>query len=59
MPSPLKVATPSTALTVVVPDRIAPLVPVPGVMATVTAAEGGHRVAAGILHRHHRLGGEG
>ncbi len=35
MLSPLKVATPMVALTVVVPDRVAPLVPVPGVMARV------------------------
>ncbi len=33
---PLKVATPLTAFMVAVPDRIAPLVPVPGVMDRVT-----------------------
>jgi hypothetical protein len=38
MLSPLKVATPLTALTVVVPDSIAPVAPVPAVMARVTAA---------------------
>ncbi len=38
MLSPLKVATPATALTATVPDRMAPLVPVPEVMATAIGA---------------------
>jgi hypothetical protein len=36
---PPKVATPFTAFTVTVPDRTAPLVPVPVVIASVTGAE--------------------
>ncbi len=36
--SPLKVAMPLTAVTVFVPERTAPLVPVPDVMARVTGA---------------------
>jgi hypothetical protein len=39
MLSPPKVATPFTAFTVTVPDRTAPLVPVPDVIASVTGAE--------------------
>jgi hypothetical protein len=35
---PLKVATPPTAFTVVVPESAAPLVPVPEVMPRLTAA---------------------
>ena len=39
MLSPLKVATPVDALTVVDPERVAPEVPVPEVMEAVTDAE--------------------
>ena len=35
----VNVATPFTALTVVVPERVAPAAPVPGVMDSVTGAE--------------------
>ncbi len=39
MLSPLKLATPLDALTVVEPDTLAPAVPVPAVMEVVTEAE--------------------
>ena len=39
MLNPLKVATPFTVFIVVVPDRVAPLVPVPEVIAKVTQTE--------------------